>query len=94
MNLKELVDAVSADTGMAAGPVKKVLDATISTLNKQLQSGEPVKLQGLGVFKQKTGKEGKEPKTVFRPWPDADQKRSRKAKRKEKKAKKAGVAED
>lgn len=93
MNIKELVESVSGSTGIEASSVKKVIEATISTLNKQLDGREPVKLQGLGTFARRPGKlEGKPDRVVFRPWLTKEQKRAKKQGKKEKKLKKAESA--
>ena len=91
MNLKELVGKVSGSTGVAADTVQKVLDATISAINKG-EGDQPIKLNGLGTFARKTPKKGGDEKIVFKPWLTKDQKQAKKALRKEKKAKKQAKA--
>jgi len=66
MNLNELVEAVSTRTEIGAESVKKVLDATFATINKELKGEDPVKLQGFGTLMKKPGKDGGEARIVFR----------------------------
>ena len=86
MNLKELVESVSGSTGIAAASVKRVLDATISAVNKEMEGEEPIKLQGLGTFVRRAGKEDGTTRIVFRPWLTKDQRQAKKEKKKTKKA--------
>ncbi|HEY5049182.1 MAG TPA: HU family DNA-binding protein [Rhizomicrobium sp.] len=89
MKIEDLVKTVSGSTGVQADVTKKVIDATLETLGKQMAGEEPVKLQGFGTFMRKPGKEEGKTRVVFRSWPSKDEKLARK---KKKLAKKAGAA--
>jgi nucleoid DNA-binding protein len=90
MNLKELVVAVSAGSGVGADSVKKVLEATFATIHKELKGEEPIKLQGFGTLLRKPGKEGGEDKIIFRSPLSKAERDVKKQKRLAKKSEAAG----
>jgi hypothetical protein len=86
MELKELVQAVSDSTGVAPDSVRKVLDAAFIVVNKEMGGEEAVKLQGLGTFMRKPGKDQGDSRVVFRPWLNKEQREAKKKKRLAKKS--------
>ena len=54
MNKKELVEAVAKSTGETKRAVGDVIDATISTIEKQVKKGERVTLPGFGTFSRRS----------------------------------------
>lgn len=53
MNKKELIDSVADYTGETRRTVNEVLDAAITTIQKQVKSGERVSLPGFGTFERR-----------------------------------------
>lgn len=53
MNKKELIDSVSDYTGETRRTVNEVLDAALTTIQKQVKSGERVSLPGFGTFERR-----------------------------------------
>ena len=53
MTFNELIEHVATKTGMAKEGVKKIVDASISTLVEKAASGEGAVLTGYGQFKVK-----------------------------------------
>jgi len=86
MNLKELVEAVSGSTGIEVDSVRKVLDATFATVNKQITGEEPIKLQGFGTFMRRPAKDDGPARVVFRAWLSKEQKEEKKKKKLAKKS--------
>ncbi|MGD0192662.1 MAG: HU family DNA-binding protein [Rhizomicrobium sp.] len=68
MEIKELVESVSSSTGVEPGSVRRVLDAAFVAVTNGMGGEKPVKLEGLGIFRKKEGKEPGKSKVVFRPW--------------------------
>ena len=54
MNKKELVETVAKSTGETKWAVGEVIDATISTIEKQVKKGERVTLPGFGTFSRRS----------------------------------------
>jgi DNA-binding protein HU-beta len=54
VNKKELVEAVAKSTGETKRAVGDVIDATISTIEKQVKKGERVTLPGFGTFSRRS----------------------------------------
>ena len=54
MNKKELVEAVAKSTGETKRAVGEVIDATMSTIEKQVKKGERVTLPGFGTFSRRS----------------------------------------
>ncbi len=98
MKLKELAQTVSEKSGVDPQSATKVLHAAFGILSEQLGKDEKVRLQGLGSFVRKEGKQpGKAGRTVFKPWAAKDgqekpSKEERMAKRKARKQAKAGAS--
>ena len=65
MTFNELIAHVSTSTGMAREGVKKILDASISTLVEKTAAGEDATLPGFGQFKVKAtpARQGRNPAT-------------------------------
>lgn len=66
MNKMELTREVATLSGMQLNTVAAVIDATIKTFEKQLNSGEKIKLVGFGTFekvarKQRVGRNPRNP---------------------------------
>lgn len=53
MNKADLVSSVASSTGESKRTVGDVLDATISTIEKQVKKGEKVTLPGFGTFSRR-----------------------------------------
>lgn len=69
MKLNELVESVSATSGVDPQAAEKILDAAFAVLSEHMAKGEKVELQGLGTFIPREGKgPGKKARTVFKPW--------------------------
>jgi nucleoid DNA-binding protein len=86
MNLEDLIEAVSTGTGVEKPSVKKVLDAAFATMSKQLKGDDAVKIHSFGSFVKKPGKDGGEPRIVFRLPLTKMQKEEKKKKKLAKKA--------
>ena len=65
MTFNELIAHVSANTGMAKEGVKKILEASITTLAEKAAAGEDALLTGYGQFKVKEvpARQGRNPAT-------------------------------
>ncbi len=65
MNKKELVDAVAKSTGETKRAVQDVLDASMTTIQKQVKKGEKVTLPGFGTFsrRQRAARSARNPRT-------------------------------
>jgi len=65
MTFNELIEHVATKTGMAKEGVKKIVDASISTLVEKAASGEDAVLTGYGQFKVKAlpARQGRNPAT-------------------------------
>jgi DNA-binding protein HU-beta len=65
MTLNELIDHVAGVTGVGKDGVKKVLDASLSTISEKAAKGEDVALAGFGQFKVKDtpARQGRNPAT-------------------------------
>ncbi len=65
MTFNELIAHVSTSTGMAKEGVRKVLDASITTLFDTAAAGEDATLPGFGQFKVKAtpARQGRNPAT-------------------------------
>lgn len=66
MNKASLISLVSEMSGMSKTDVKKVLEATVTALNKGLSEGEKVLLTGFGSFNvvERAPRVGINPKTL------------------------------
>ena len=53
MNKADLVSSVAGSTGESKRTVSDVLDATITTIEKQVKKGEKVTLPGFGTFSRR-----------------------------------------
>ena len=53
MNKADLVSSVAGSTGESKRTVADVLDATITTIEKQVKKGEKVTLPGFGTFSRR-----------------------------------------
>jgi DNA-binding protein HU-beta len=53
VNKADLVSSVASSTGESKRTVADVLDATISTIEKQVKKGEKVTLPGFGTFSRR-----------------------------------------
>ena len=65
MNKTELIDAVSASTGLTKTDTKKTVDALFEELTKSLKKGEAVQIIGFGSFKvsERNARKGRNPRT-------------------------------
>jgi len=65
MNKTELIDAVSASTGLSKADVKKALDGFTSSVESSLKSGDRVSLVGFGSWSvsERAARTGRNPKT-------------------------------
>ena len=65
MNKAELINAISAESGLSKKDSEKALSATISSITKSLKAGKKVQLVGFGSFEVKTrsARMGRNPKT-------------------------------
>ncbi len=50
MNKSELVNAISAGSGLSKADAKKALDVTLNAISEALKSGDKVALLGFGNF--------------------------------------------
>lgn len=53
MNKSELIDAVAANTGETKRAVSEVLEATLTTIQRQVKKGEKVTIPGFGTFERR-----------------------------------------
>lgn len=65
MNKGELIDAVSAQTGLAKAEATRAVDAVFDTITTTLRSGDTVALVGFGTFsvKSRAARSGRNPRT-------------------------------
>jgi len=65
MNKGELIDAVSAQTGLAKAEATRAVDAVFDTITTTLKSGDTVALVGFGTFsvKSRAARSGRNPRT-------------------------------
>lgn len=65
MNKGELIDAVSAQTGLAKAEATRAVDAVFDTITTALRSGDTVALVGFGTFsvKSRAARSGRNPRT-------------------------------
>jgi len=65
MTLNELIEHVAGVTGVGKDGVKKVLDASLTTISDKAAKGEDVALAGFGQFKVKDtpARQGRNPAT-------------------------------
>lgn len=53
MNKSELIDSVAKSTGESKRVVSNTIEATISTIQKQVKSGNKVTIPGFGTFERR-----------------------------------------
>ena len=53
MNKSELIDSVAKSTGESKRAVSNTIEATISTIQKQVKSGNKVTIPGFGTFERR-----------------------------------------
>jgi DNA-binding protein HU-beta len=53
VNKSELIDAVAANTGETKRAVSGVIEATLTTIQKQVKRGEKVTIPGFGTFERR-----------------------------------------
>jgi DNA-binding protein HU-beta len=53
LNKSELIDAVAANTGETKRAVSGVIEATLTTIQKQVKRGEKVTIPGFGTFERR-----------------------------------------
>lgn len=65
MNKKELVAAMSEETGITKADCERVLAAFVNTVTKSLKKKDPVQLIGFGTFdvSKRAARTGKNPQT-------------------------------
>lgn len=65
MNKADLVNSLSAKTGLTKTKSNEVVDAIVSTITESLRNGEKVTLVGFGTFttSKKEARKGRNPKT-------------------------------
>ena len=65
LNKVELVDAVSAASGLAKNDAGKAVEAVLDSITAELRKGEEVRLVGFGTFlvTQRAASEGRNPRT-------------------------------
>ena len=65
MNKNELINAISANSGLSRKESEKALAATIEAITSALVSGDKVQLVGFGIFdvKNRAARIGRNPKT-------------------------------
>ena len=54
MNKSELIDSVAKSTGGSKRAVSDTLEATLSTIQKQVKSGNKVTIPGFGTFERRS----------------------------------------
>ena len=54
MNKGELIDSVAKSTGGSKKAVSDTLEATLSTIQKQVKSGNKVTIPGFGTFERRS----------------------------------------
>jgi DNA-binding protein HU-beta len=65
MNKSDLIDSVSANSGLSKADAQRALDATIESISQALKKGDSVSLVGFGTFSVKTraARTGRNPAT-------------------------------
>lgn len=65
LNKVELVDAVSANSGLSKSDAAKAVEAVLDSITAELRKGEEVRLVGFGTFlvSQRAASEGRNPRT-------------------------------
>ena len=65
MNKAELIDAVSADTGLNKSDASKAVESIFNNIGSQLQSGSSVSIVGFGQFavSDRAARTGRNPRT-------------------------------
>lgn len=65
MNKSELIESVSAASGLSKADSQRALDATIEVIGKALKKGDTVSLVGFGTFsvKKRAARTGRNPAT-------------------------------
>jgi DNA-binding protein HU-beta len=65
MNKAELIDAVSAQTGLQKADATRAVDAVFESITSALKSGDTVALLGFGTFvvKARAARAGRNPRT-------------------------------
>jgi DNA-binding protein HU-beta len=54
LNKSELIDSIAKSTGGSKKVVSETLEATISTIQKQVKSGNKVTIPGFGTFERRS----------------------------------------
>ena len=65
MNRTELIEAVSADTGLTRQQSEAALDALVYEVTAGVRAGDPVRITGFGTFKirRRRARKGRNPQT-------------------------------
>lgn len=65
INKSDLIDAVSADTGISIADTKKVIDSTFEVITKTVSDSVTVNLKGFGTFSSahRAARRGRNPHT-------------------------------
>jgi DNA-binding protein HU-beta len=65
MNKGDLIDAVTADTGLSKADATRAVESLLAAITKALQGGQQVSLVGFGTFavKKRAAREGRNPRT-------------------------------
>jgi DNA-binding protein HU-beta len=65
MNKSQLVDAVSADSGLSKADATRAIESFVVTVNKTLKKGDEVAITGFGKFSvvKRAARQGVNPRT-------------------------------
>jgi len=65
MNKQELIDAVAAQAGVSKAAVDEAINAVLTTISREVATGNPVQLVGFGSFStgERAARTGRNPKT-------------------------------
>lgn len=65
MNKAELIDAISAESGLSKADAKKALDGFISATTNAMKTGDKISLVGFGSFavSERAARTGRNPQT-------------------------------
>ena len=65
MNRTELIDAVSADTGLTRAQAEAAIEAVVYEVTAGVKAGNPVRITGFGTFKlrERQARRGRNPQT-------------------------------
>jgi DNA-binding protein HU-beta len=65
MNKSQLVDAVSADSGLSKADAMRAIESFVVTVNKTLKKGDEVAITGFGKFSvvKRAARQGVNPRT-------------------------------